>query len=111
VLTSQFGAFNFGNIGTLKGLFPHSILRTKLEELVLLRLGYLPTLGDLLSRLHKHVIITAYCLSEPDPRKSKVYFDPLTHPDMPLVEAVIISCSIPGLFEQSRWGGKVWIDG
>ena len=109
--TGQFGALNFGNLGSLMGLFPHSIMRTKLEELMLLKLGYLPTLGDLLHRLHKHVIITEYCLSESDPRKCKVYFDPLTHPDVPVVDAVILSCSIPGIFQRAKWRDKIWIDG
>lgn len=109
--TSQFGVLNFGNLGTIMGLFPHSILRTKLEEIVLLKLGYLPTFGDLLKRLHKHVIITAYCLSETEPHKSKVYFNPISHPEMSLIEAVILSCNIPGIFQRAKWNDKIWIDG
>jgi predicted acylesterase/phospholipase RssA len=108
---SQFGALNFGNVGSLMGLFPHSILRTKLEELMLLKLGYLPTLGDLLHRLNKHVVVAEYCLSEPDPRKSKIYFSPLTHPDVSVVDAVILSCSIPGIFQKAKWRDKIWVDG
>lgn len=109
--TSQFGVLNFGNLGTIMGLFPHSILRTKLEEIVLLKLGYLPTFGDLLKRLHKHVIITAYCLSETDPGKSKVFFNPISHPEMSVIEAVILSCNIPGIFQRAKWNDKIWIDG
>lgn len=109
--TSQFGVLNFGNLGTLMGLFPHSILRTKLEEIILLKLGYLPTFGDLLKRCNKHIIITAYCLSEKDPQKSKVYFDPISYPEMSVVEAVILSCNIPGIFQRAKWNDKIWIDG
>jgi hypothetical protein len=109
--TSQFGVLNFGNLGTIMGLFPHSILRTKLEEIILLKLGYLPTFGDLLKRLHKHIIITAYCLSESDPQKSKVYFDPISYSEMPIIEAVILSCNIPGIFQRAKWNDKIWVDG
>jgi len=109
--TSQFGALNFQNLGTIMGLFPHSILRTKLEELVLLKLGYLPTFGDLLQRLHKHVIVTAYCLSETESDKCKVYFNPISHPEMSVIEAVILSCNIPGIFQKAKYDNKIWIDG
>lgn len=109
--SSQFGTLNVGNISSLMGLFPHSILRSKLEELVLIKLGYLPTLEDLLQNFNKYIVITAYCLSEKDPAKSKVFFNPISHPNISLIEAVILSCNIPGIFQQACWDGKVWIDG
>jgi predicted acylesterase/phospholipase RssA len=109
--TNQFSVLNWRNIGTIMGLFPHSILRTKLEGMFIDKLGYLPTFKQLAENLNKHLIIASYCLSDPDPKMSKVYFSWETTPNMPVIEAIILSCSVPGVFQQAKYDGKVWTDG
>jgi predicted acylesterase/phospholipase RssA len=109
--TDKFSVLNWRNIGTIMGLFPHSILRGKLEEMFMIRLGYLPTFKQLAENMNKHLIIAAYCLSDPDPKTSKVYFSWKNTPDMPVIEAIILSCSVPGVFQQAKYDGKIWTDG
>lgn len=109
--TNQFSALNWRNIGTIMGLFPNNILRTKLEEMFMIKLGYLPTFKQLAENLDKHLIIASYCLSDPDPKTSKVYFSWESSPEMSIIEAIILSCSVPGIFQQAKYNGKVWTDG
>lgn len=65
------------------------------------------TLGQVHDKYGGRLVITGTSLNTREP----VYFDHVTHPDMPLVTAVRISMSIPGLFIPVEYRGDVYVDG
>jgi predicted acylesterase/phospholipase RssA len=108
---SQFMTINFLNLPKLLGVYPISILRNKLTQMVLLKLGKIPTFLELKNEYNKTLITVTYCISETDPEKRKTYCSLETTPDMNVVEAVILSCSIPLIFEKVIYEDKHYIDG
>lgn len=108
---NQYNNVNLTNIGIIHGIFPHSFMRKKLEDMIMLKIGYIPTLGELRDKHQKYLLITTYCHSEPDKNKRKVYLSPDTHPHMSSIDAVILSSSVPILFEKSMYNDQVYIDG
>jgi predicted acylesterase/phospholipase RssA len=106
-----FNSINPLNIGTLQGFYPLSILHDKMKSMTFdkLKTNRLTFLD--LAKLGKHLYITGYCLSEKDPEKRKIIFSEETFPDMFIYEAVALSCSMPIVFEKSKYKDKVYIDG
>jgi predicted acylesterase/phospholipase RssA len=107
---NNFDSMNFMNLSSIFGLYPNSIIRNKLEQMFKLKLGYLPTFLDIYKKLHKIVIIPVYCLSEQDDDR-KQYCSYKTTPDMQIIDAIILSSSVPILFEKAEYQDKVYIDG
>lgn len=109
--TRQFLSLNFMNLPSIYGLYPNSTIRTKLEQMIMLRLGYIPTFAELYHNLGKQLIIPIYCLSEPETNNRKIFCSRHTTPDMSILDAIILSCSIPIMFQKANYKGKVYIDG
>jgi predicted acylesterase/phospholipase RssA len=107
---SVFNSINFMNLPNLYGLYPTVIIRKKMEQLVILKLGYIPTFAQVLDRLGKHLTIAGYCLSDPVGER-KIFFSPDTTPDMSIVDAVVLSCAIPMVFQKTTLKGKTYLDG
>jgi len=109
--TRQFGSPNFMNLPIIYGFYPSSTIRSKMQQLYMLKLGYLPTFDDLYRKMGKFLQIPIYCLSETNADKRKIYCSPLTTPDMSVLDAVVCSCAIPIIFQKTMIKGKVYIDG
>lgn len=108
---SSFAIPNFMNIPSICGLYPSSVIRNKLEQMTMLKIGYVPTFSELMEKHGKSIIVTAYCLSEKDVQQRRIYFSPSTSPNMAVIDAVVLSCSIPLIFQRAVYEGKVYIDG
>lgn len=108
---SSFAIPNFMNIPSICGLYPNSVIRNKLEQMTMLKIGYVPTFSDLVEKHGKLIIVTAYCLSEKEVEQRRTYFSPSTSPNMAVIDAVVLSCSIPLIFQKAVYEGKVYIDG
>ena len=65
--------------------------------------GQNPTFKDIEIDLY----ITAYCLTT----GKTVYFSKYTHPDMNVLDAVIMSCSIPLLLKPIKYKDDLYVDG
>jgi len=102
---------NFMNLPTIYGLYPNSIIRKKIEQMFMLKLGYLPTFLDIKNKLHKFLTIPIYCISEKEIKNRKIYCSPVTTPDMQVVDAIVLTCSIPLVFQKAVYKDKVYIDG
>jgi len=112
VLETSFNSFftnvkimNFVN--TLGAVNPGSI-RTKLEELLSLR-GYSPKLT--LGLLHKNTGKTTVFVSVDIISEQTIYISHRSYPDMPVIDAVLSSMSIPFVFPPVRYDGMVLVDG
>lgn len=108
---AQFSTLNFMNLPSLLGLYPLSTLRNKLIELVKTKLGIIPTFIEFKEKYNKIYITPVYCLSETKVENRKTFCSPETTPDMDIVEAAVISCSIPIIFEKAVYQGKRYMDG
>ena len=110
-LSSKFSTINFMNLSTLFGLYPNSILKNKLEEITMLKIGYFPTFKQLYEKMGKYFIVTNYCLSETNISDRKIYCSPETTPDMNVIDSIVISCSLPIIFQKATMNNKTYIDG
>ena len=59
------------------------------------------------AQLDKKLYVAAFCLND----AQTVYFSRDTHPDMKVIDAVIMSMSIPVVFATSMYDGKTYVDG
>jgi len=59
------------------------------------------------AQLDKKLYVAAFCLND----AQTVYFSRDTHPDMKVIDAVIMSMSIPVVFATSVYDGKTYVDG
>lgn len=109
--SSQFATINFMNLSSLYGLYPNNNIRKQLETLTMVKLGFLPTFADLKERMNKHMIIPIYCISEKELNKRKIYCSPDATPSMPIIEAIMLSSSMPIMFQKSVYEGKTYLDG
>lgn len=105
-----FSSLNFSQIKDMvdgKGLLSHDILRQQLTDIITKKRGNVPTFLQLYNETHKNLIIVTYNLT----RKTTYYISRFTHPDMSIVEAMLASSSIPGIFYQFIYRGEIYIDG
>ncbi len=73
----------------------------------ILQLRQKMTLGDVYERTGKKLVVCVCNLSE----KKSEYWSHETHPDMSLVKALRISCSIPLVFSAVKHNGHIYVDG
>jgi len=108
---SNFENMNLINIKTIYGIYPQSILKDKLEELVKLKIGFIPTFEEFYEKFDKDIFIALYKLSENNKNKRKIYAGKDTTPNMKITDAIIMSCSIPIIFEKAVYNNDIYIDG
>lgn len=65
------------------------------------------TFKKLFNKFKKKLVVTGVCLND-----SKLYyFNHINTPDMEVITAIRISCSIPFIFKPVIYDNKIWIDG
>ena len=89
------GAISFGNI------------QESLEKLTIDKIGYLPTLGKISEKFGKNLI----CVSYNTTKCTTEYLGSYTHPDLPCITALRMSCNIPLIFERFKYMDSYYIDG
>ena len=89
------------------GAIDSTPLREYIRKLILIKYGGVPTFGQL-AKEGKHLIVTAYRMKHAHPN---VYFTPETHPDMSVLDAVLLSSNIPFVFQARQYDGDFYIDG
>lgn len=108
--SNSFKHINFVNLKNIQGLYPNDILKNKIEELLIQKLGYSPTFKDIHENMGKYIMIPVYCLSEPV-NKRNIYCSPENTPNMKIIDSLVMSCNIPLVFQKVVYEGKVYIDG
>jgi predicted acylesterase/phospholipase RssA len=71
------------------------------------KIGYLPTLQDLKTKFNKTLICITYNLT--DNTSEKLSYD--NFPNLPCITAIRMSCNLPLIFENYKYGTKYYIDG
>lgn len=78
-----------------------------LENLLFKAFKKIPTFRELYSITGKFLVVTGANLS----LMRTEYFTPLTFPDMSIIDAVKISCSVPFVFRKVKMQGSSYVDG
>jgi len=65
------------------------------------------TFKEIFDQYEKYLIITGCCVN----KRETHYYSHISNPTMPIVNAVRISMSIPGLFAPVRWDNDYLVDG
>jgi len=74
-----------------------------IRELLVQICGCDPTFSE----LGKKIYISAYCLNTTQTE----YFSKDTHPDMKVIDAVLMSIAIPMIFASGKYNGRTYVDG
>lgn len=100
---------DFDILGIMKnyGVISFDSICDTLERLTLAKMDYLPSLEELYSLYKKSFTAVTYNLSE----KKVEYLNYSTHPDMPCIQAIKMSCTIPGFFHKIIYNNHMFIDG
>lgn len=90
-----------------EGVLEYSHIQEVLEKMTIDKIGYFPTLKDVLVKFEKKLVMTTYNLT-----KDQIeYLTPDTHPELPCLTAIRMSSNIPFMFEQFKYMGCYYIDG
>lgn len=89
------------------GAIDMSPLRDYVSKLIIQKAGGIPTFKSLANE-GKYFIATAYKLKSKEPN---IYFTAETHPDMSVLDAVLLSSTIPFVFQAQNYDGDYYIDG
>ena len=105
--SEHFKLMSFDGLLRDYGIINTDNLKKYLENMIIEKTGYIPTLLELFMKFRK----TFYCNSYNVSNNNKTYFSYKTHPTMLSTDAVICSCSIPFLFSKTHIEQNVYIDG
>lgn len=89
------------------GLVSFSPIHEQLEKLCIEKLTYLPTLGDLKTKHGKTLTVSTYNIT----KETVEYLGPDSHPTLPCLTAIRMSCNLPFVFETFKYNGCSYIDG
>ena len=78
-----------------------------LETLTIKKIGKLINLGQLRDEHGKYLKIVTYNAT----KRQKEVIDPETHPDMPCICAIRMSCTLPFIFQPYEYDGSLYLDG
>lgn len=104
-----FKEFNLSNLMISYGLIDTSPLKKYLEEMIILKMGYVPTMKNLFETFNKLFYCSSYNLT--DKKNRHTCFSYETHPYMNVIDAVMCSSSIPFIFSKTIFENNIYIDG
>lgn len=93
--------------GPLKGASSFRPIQEHLERLTISRIGKHLTFQGLRDALGKRLVVVTYNASE----GQVVYLSPETHPDLPILVGLRMSCGVPIIFDTYEYDGAFWLDG
>jgi len=102
----EFDILNLASITHGKGAMRFTRLNSWLETMTIQKLGYLPTLLELYEQTGYDLIVTTYNYTQ----KESVFLRASTHPTLPCLIALRMSCAIPLLFDAVQYMGQYYID-
>lgn len=106
-LLEKLQTFNIVAMIQGRGASSFTQLGEQLEKMTIDKLGYLPTMQDLYEKLGKKLICVTHNLTEA--RTEYIQHD--THPKVPCITALRMSCNLPLVFEKFKYGHSFYIDG
>jgi len=95
------------NIIAGQGVMSFSKVNEQLERLTINKIGYLQTFRDVKETFKKNLVISTYNKT----KREMQYKSFLTTPEMPILVALRMSCSLPFVFEPFKYMDEYYIDG
>ena len=89
------------------GLLSIDSFTNKIQEMVVEKIGQVPTLKDLYEKTKKELIVAAVDITD----EKVVYFSHKSHPELSAVNAVKMSCNLPIIFQKIVYEGHTFVDG
>lgn len=96
-----------GNNLSLGGLLNFDMIERELDNIIVTKLGYLPTMNCIRERFGKTLVFVTYNLTS----NEKVYLNPDTHPDLLVTKAIRMSSNFPFVFPPYEYNGNYYVDG
>lgn len=106
-LLSGLKDIKLGNFIKGKGLANFGTIASQLEELTIKKIGRYLLMKDIFQVFHKELVIITYNLTE----NKTEYITSDTHPDLPVIIALRMSCNIPILFDRFYYNFCEYVDG
>lgn len=98
---------NLADIQKKFGFISGKILEEKLKQCVISKFGKIVTLRDLKEITGKTWIAVAFNMDKLEPE----YFNPDRFPELSVIDATMMSMSIPILFQPRQYNGNMYVDG
>lgn len=108
IVTYLLSSIDLSKIFTEKRLLDTTIFTQLLTEMIRSKTGFIPTLGDLVTKYGKRLCICTILKENPC---QPIYISSESHPMITLVEALHMSSSIPLVFGYATYEGKNYFDG
>lgn len=89
------------------GFYDFSRIQLEIEKMTVKKVGYLLTMEQLHKLYNKNLIIVTYN----DTKQESVYIDFQSHPNLPVMTALRMSCNLPLVFDNFKYMGDYYIDG
>ena len=108
IVASLLSSFNWTNILTKKKFLEPIVFIELLKNMINHKLGYIPTMGELMNKFGKKLCIVT--ISREDP-SVPLYISSETHPHLSLVQALHMTSSIPFVFGYALYNEIEYFDG
>jgi predicted acylesterase/phospholipase RssA len=108
IVTYLIDSFTLTTLLTDNTVLDATILTTLLTEMIKSKVGYIPTMGDLLKTYHKRLCVVTISRDNPD---KPIYISSQSHPDLSMVQALHMSSSIPFIFGYASYNDVQYFDG
>lgn len=100
--------FNISNMLLLrKPLMNFDTIQNIIENLIVDKIGFLPTMKSIEDFSNKKIIFTTYNLTD----DKKEYITSQTHSNLSIVNAIRMSSTFPLIFEPFNYNNKLYLDG
>jgi predicted acylesterase/phospholipase RssA len=106
-LLEKMSQFNIVAMIQGRGAISFTSIHEQLEKMTIAKIGYLPTMNDLRTRHDK----TLVCITHNLNRGEAEYLSYETHPHLPCLTALRMSCNLPFIFEVFSYGNEQYVDG
>jgi len=103
----DFSNYKFKDIIQHYGVFSIDMIANHLHDMIMLKYGFIPSFQELYDMTHKTLYVCAVNVT----KGCAEYFSHTTHPDMSVLHAVKMSCSIPGIFHRQEYNNCYYVDG
>jgi len=98
---------NFVQASRGEGALSFALISDIIEKMTIDKIGKLLLLKDLRELYGKTFVCTTFNLS----KNCTEYISDETHPDVPCISAIRMSCNIPVIFEPYKYGDALYVDG
>lgn len=90
-----------------EGIYDFSIYSSHFKKMSIDKIGYIPTFKDLYEKMGIILFTCTYNIT----KKKKEYLSFYTHPEMSCIDAIILSSSLPFIFNDCIYNTEYFIDG